>query len=79
VLNFTNKFANKNEQDFYLRGLIESKPVQSIRNRNAPEKSSKHKSHIYRYYVKADGEKKENYKKAFISQHGVTFKRVCRL
>ena len=79
VLNFTNKFANKNEQDIYLQGLIESQPVKSIRNRHARENSSKHKSHTYRYYVKADGEKKEVRKKAFISLHGVTFKRVCRL
>jgi len=78
-LNFTNKFANKNEQDIYLQGLIESKPVQSIRNRYAPEKSSKRKSRTYRYYVKADGEKKEVCKKASISLHGVTFKRVRRL
>jgi len=49
VINFTNKFTNKNEQDIYLQGLIELKSVQSIRNGNAPEKSSKHKSHTDRY------------------------------
>ena len=46
--------------------FIESKPVQSRRNCNAPEKSSKHKSHAYSYYVKTDGEKKEVFKKAFV-------------
>jgi hypothetical protein len=33
--------------------------LQSIRNCNIPEKSSKHKCDTYRYYVKADGEKKK--------------------
>jgi hypothetical protein len=61
LLNFTNKCANKNEQDVYVQGLIVSKPVQSIRTSNTPEKSSKYKPHTYRYYVKADGEKKKKF------------------
>jgi hypothetical protein len=79
MINFINKFAKKNEQDIYLQGLIESKPVQNITNRNAPEELNKHEADTYSYYVNTDVEKKEICKKAFISLHGLTLKRVYRL
>ena len=79
IIDIVNQFANKDEQDIYLQGLIESKPVQNTRNRKAPEDSSKHKSHSYTYYVNIEVERKEVYKKAFISLHGITLRRVYRL
>jgi len=53
VITFINKFANKNA-DIYVQGLIESKPVQNIRNNYATEESDKHKSHSYKFCVNAD-------------------------
>lgn len=72
-------FDTKNEQDAYLQGLIEAKPVQRKRPRTEDPQKSKSHSSTYVYWISHSEGKQKVCKDAFKSVHGVTADRIRRL
>lgn len=76
IIENINKMKNKNEQDIYLQGLMDSYLVK----RKRPRKDDpKRRDMSFTYFVKTANKREKVCKKAFVSLHGVSAGRVRRL
>lgn len=77
ILTKINDFASKDLQDVYLQGMIELVPVKTHRPRKGEESTARTFSVIYT--VDKEGKRVQVCKKAFLSIHDTTAKRMQRL
>ncbi|PSN42669.1 hypothetical protein C0J52_13028 [Blattella germanica] len=76
IISHLNKLKNKDKQDIYLQGLIE---VEQVKSRRPRKEIPKVRSNNYSYFIMVENKKINVCKRAFISLHGITEKRVRRL
>lgn len=69
----------KNEQDTFLQGLIESKPVERHRKRVADENKTKPKVASFKYHIINNHERIPVCKQAFLNMYSISNFRVQRL